>query len=148
MTSYDTVWCCVKCFAERHFCWVSQIHFWGISSVALQVRQLRGAVTLSMLTFSTMTLRIKGINVTQQSNTLPLCWVSHFIYCCAECHHAECVMLIVIMLRVVEQSLVMRSRGGLLSLKLKLKLTNLQSGKEHFPADESFVAVKEIDWKM
>ncbi len=34
-------------------------------------------------------------NDTQHSNTLPLCrvslcWVSHFIYCHAECHYSEC----------------------------------------------------------
>ncbi len=27
---------------------------------------------------------------TQHNNALPLCWVSHFIYCYAECHYAEC----------------------------------------------------------
>jgi hypothetical protein len=25
----------------------------------------------------------------QHNNALPLCWVSHFIYCYAECHYAE-----------------------------------------------------------
>jgi hypothetical protein len=53
------------------------------------------------MTFRITTLSIKGlIGFTQRNDTLPLCLVSHFIYCyaefryaechCAECHYAEC----------------------------------------------------------
>ncbi len=55
-----------------------------------------GATTSSIMTFSTMTLGMKGlIHDTQYNITLLPCWVtlccvSHFICCYAECRDAVC----------------------------------------------------------
>jgi hypothetical protein len=69
----------------------------------------KGARTLSIKTFSIMTLTIKGLYVTLRKSDIlhnndlflcwvSLCWVSHFIY-----HHdmMNVVMLIVVMLSVM-----------------------------------------------
>ena len=51
---------------------------------------LGDSTTLSITTFSLMTLSLKGLYVTlsikdtKHNNALPLCWVSHLIYCYAE----------------------------------------------------------------
>jgi hypothetical protein len=62
------------------------------------------ATKFSITTFSIMTLNLKSLFVTVVSLNfiqhnwplalktyrVPLCWVSRFIYCYAECHYAEC----------------------------------------------------------
>ena len=65
-----------------------------------------------------------SISDTQHNNILILCWVSHFIYCYAECHYAAClfaechyaecpmrnvIMRNVIMLHVIMLSAIMLS---------------------------------------
>ncbi len=64
-------------------------------SVSLQNSNVtinQGTVTLIITTLSKMTFCIKGLFSTLRTNykTLPICSVSYYIYCYAECRYAEC----------------------------------------------------------
>ncbi len=80
---------------------ISSSTFTTILTIYIPSTMDSGATTLSITTFSIVTLSVKGmsltldINVTQHYNALPLCsvylcLVSHFVYWYAECHFAEC----------------------------------------------------------
>ncbi len=92
--------CSASCFHFSDFCWGN-----GGGCCCSCCCCCGGAITLSIMTllnniqhnniqhndtqhkgiFTTL-----SINDNQQNNTLPICCVSHFVNCCAECRYAEC----------------------------------------------------------
>ncbi len=99
-------------------------------SVKLLARMPLGGTTLTIMTLSikgwyvTLTLSDSQQNGTQHSNSLPLCWVSCFIY-----YKLNVVMLNVIMLSVTFYLLVCRLSLCWVSWRLPLGLlTNVRQG--------------------
>ncbi len=71
-----TKWSTFKMLHSRVGCWP------GATTLSI--------TTLNTRTFSIMTLNIKGVFVTFSITKVPICWVSWFCYCYAECRYAEC----------------------------------------------------------
>jgi hypothetical protein len=62
----------------------------------------QGATPLSITTFSTMTLSIKGLFATFNTMTIRIMTIGKTKLCqYAECHYAECRILIIVMLNVI-----------------------------------------------
>jgi hypothetical protein len=88
--------------SKDFYFWWSKMYFWTLqkgwnNSINLLFYVSDGATTLSVLTFSKMTLHIKGLHATLSITTLSITALPHY----AECRVLFNVMLNVVMLSVM-----------------------------------------------